>query len=420
MEINFNEGKKELNENTEIESHEEMISEDGEIITDYEEDTTDYQAKKSVYNKDEFKDQLKKIIKVVGIIIIVLIVFILIISLFTKKNYTYDDVEKVMENACKDYFKDYANYLPKEENDTRNVPVNNLIEGKYMKDLSYYLPDSTCTGRVTVEKLSSDYDYRAYLNCGDSYETIELYKRITKEDNLVTSGYGLYSLYGNYVFRGEDVNNYIEFANDTWRVVKVTSDGNVVLIYDGRISSTSTSWDDRYNQVKEYNIGINNFATSRVKENLAKLYNNKFDEELKLFSETDKAKLTQFDLCVGKRSQKDTTNNNSIECSEKAVSQDIGLLTVSEYMQASLDTNCKTTVSENCQNYNYLNTEDFVWWLATADKGNTYDAYYFEPTYGVQVKHASSSGYLRPVVYLKSNVFYKSGNGSKEKPYKIK
>ena len=36
MEINFNEGKKELDNTSEIDSHEEMISEDGEIITDYE------------------------------------------------------------------------------------------------------------------------------------------------------------------------------------------------------------------------------------------------------------------------------------------------------------------------------------------------------------------------------------------------
>lgn len=433
MEINFNEGKKELDNATETESQEQMISEDGEIITDFEEDTTDYTKVRQSINKDEFKDQIKKILIIAGGIFGVLLLFILLVSLFTKKSYSYDDIEQVMVKATQKYFVDYASYLPKDEGDTRIVPVENLVAGKYMKELPKYLPEGVaCTGKVTVEKTSEDYDYRPYLNCGDKYETIELYKKITKEANIVSSGYGLYSLYGNYVFRGEEVNNYVQLGdmsdkekknqpgNNLWRIVKVTSDGNVVLIYNGRISLTSLPWDDRYNSVKDYDIGINNFATSRIKENLRKLYNDEIDDQFKLLIKEDKAKLAKFDLCVGKRSQKEASNNNTTECSEKASDQTLGLLTVSEYMQASLDSNCKSTLSANCHNYNYLNTADFPWWLATADKSNSYDVYYYDQNYGIQVKHASSSGYLRPVIYLKSNVFYRTGNGSEKKPYEIK
>ncbi len=421
MEINFNEGKKELDNTSEIESHEEMISEDGEIITDYEEDTTDYNKVRQSINKDEFKEQIKKIFIIATVIIGILFLFIFITSLFVKKSYSYDQIEDIMKKATQNYFKDYSDYLPKEENDSKIVPVANLVEGNYMKELSSYLPEGvTCEGKVTVEKLSSSYDYRPYLNCGDKYETIELYKRVTKEENIVTSDYGLYSLYGNYVFRGETVNNYVQLGDNLWRIFKVTSDGNIGLVYSKRISLTSLSWDDRFNKAKGYGVGINNYATSRIKENLHKLYNNEIDENFKLLSNADKAKLAKFDLCVGKRGHKDTTNNNSIECSEKATDVEIGLLTISDYMQASLDSNCKTTLSQNCHNYNYLNTEDLQWWFATADKTNSFDAYYFHPEYGVQVKHASNQAYLRPVIYLKSNVFYKSGNGTEKTPYKIK
>ena len=264
MEINFNEGKKELDNVQETETQEEeMISEDGEIITDYEEDTTDYEKIKQDRNKEELKGQIKKLLIIAGVILGIILFFILIVSLFMKKSYTYDDVELVMKNATQKYFVEYKNYLPKEEGDTRNVPVDNLVAGKYMKELSYYLPNDTCTGRVTVEKTADSYDYRPYLNCGESYQTIELYKKVAGDDNIVTSGYGLYNLYGNYVFRGEDVNNFVKLGDNLWRIFKVTSDGNIGLVYHDRISYSSLSWDDRYNKAKDYNIGINNYVTSR-------------------------------------------------------------------------------------------------------------------------------------------------------------
>lgn len=424
MEINFNEGKKELDNVSDTEqqdSQEEMISADGEIITDFEEDNTDYEKIKQNRDREELKGQIKKMIIIAGAILGVILFLILIASLFMKKTYTYDKVEIVMKEACQKYFVDYKDYLPKEENDTKNVPVDNLVAGKYMKELSSYLPKDTCTGRVTVEKTATGYDYRPYLNCGkNKYQTMELYKKITADDAIVTSNYGLYNLNGNYVFRGEEVNNYVKLGDNVWRIFKVTSDGNIGLVLNKSISYSSLSWDDRYNKVKDYNIGINNYATSRIKENLEKLYNNRLDiEGFKLLKSAHKENLAKFDLCVGKRAHKDNTNNNSTECVEKVNDQIIGLLTVSDYMQASLDSNCNSTLSESCQNYNYLNT-DYTWWFVTADKASSFDAYSFVPEYGAQVKHTSSSSYLRPVIYLKNNVFYKSGTGEESKPYTIK
>ena len=421
MEINFNEGKKELDKKED--NYEPMISEDGEVITDYEEieEEQDDKPVKSVYDKDELKAQLKKPLMIGGAILIVIIIIMLLMSLFTKKQYTYGEIETIMENACKDYFSDYANYLPKEVNDSRNVSVENLVNGGYMKELEKYLPDGVaCTGRVTVEKVTSGYDYNGYLNCGESYKTQELYKKITDDKNVVTSGYGLYTLNGNYVFRGENVNNYLKLGAITWRIVRVNSDGTIVLINSDKVKESSFPWDDRYNITRDYNVGINNYATSRLKENLKKLYDNKLLSEYKLLTSNDKAKLTAFDLCVGKRISKAQGNNGSYECSEKDSGQYIGALTVYEYMQASLDKTCKTSISATCQNYNYLNSETYTWWLATGDKANSYDVYCITPSVGIHVKHADTSGYLRPVVHLKSNVFYKSGNGSQEKPYTIK
>ena len=56
-----------------------------------------------------------------------------------------------------------------------------------------------------------------------------LVKKIVNDDDIVTSGDGLYSRGGAYYFRGEYVNNYVKMDNSLWRIVKVTSDDNVVL-----------------------------------------------------------------------------------------------------------------------------------------------------------------------------------------------
>ena len=420
MDINFNQGKKEL----ETEQQEQMISEDGEIITDFEEDTTDYAKLNRERERDEFKDHIKKLLMIMGVIVLVLILIFFLSSLFIKKKYTYPEIETVMENACKDYFKDYPNYLPKEENASRNVPVDNLVDGNYMKDLSSYVPDGvTCNGRVNVEKTSEDYDYRAYLNCGDTYKTIELAKKIANETPIVNSGYGLYNLHGNYVYRGEKVNNYLKLEQNLWRIVRVNSDETITLVLSDRFDMNSVQWDNRFNKVKGHNIGINNYSTSRVKENLAKMYKGFTDENGKkkvLLSDTDKTKLAYFDLCVGKRGSTETGNANISECKEKEVNQKVGLLTISDYMMASTDVDCKTALSANCMNYNYLYTDEYSFWFATADSANSFDVYCLDQYNGLVIRHANSSGRVRPVITLKANVFYMSGKGTKSNPYVIK
>lgn len=96
-----------------------------------------------------------------------------------------------------------------------------------------------------------------------------------------------------------------------------------------------------------------------------------------------------------------------------------GLLTLSEYMTASLDSNCTKATSKTCTNYNYLSkVKD--WWLATANKDD--DITVFKINYNGLIVSESASNYsiVRPVVYLNNKVLYKSGNGTLKKPYKIK
>lgn len=88
-------------------------------------------------------------------------------------------------------------------------------------------------------------------------------------------------------------------------------------------------------------------------------------------------------------------------------------------MNASLDPNCKMTISKTCKNYNYL-SKVTGWWLATADKDDSSQVYQINQSGKIVSAVASNYIGVRPVIYLNSKVLYKSGKGTLEKPYKIR
>lgn len=371
-------------------------------------------------NNDLHKNMLKFVLVVVGAIVILFVV-VFVFSLFTKKNYDYDDLEVLLEKAAQSYFKDHPQSLPQTEDQIIEIDAVNLASEEKMKDLSEYTKEGiSCAGQVQVEKVGSEYLYTPYLNCGEHYVTTELYKKIAVEDNVVDSGYGLYYRDGIYYFRGESVNNYVKLDKALWRIVKVTADNNIVLIKDSIVEGGPVAWDDRYNEEKRYTAGINIYSASRIREKLYAYYKEEKDEKISFLSKNDKTKMISYNACTGKRAINETRTDNVVECSEVLENQKVGLLTLSDYMSASIDQNCKSSLDATCQNYNYLTLPDDDWWLITSVDGTTSETYAVGS--GGAVENANTSGYsrIRPVIYLNSKVLYKDGKGTKSKPYTIK
>ncbi|MBE6157409.1 MAG: hypothetical protein E7160_01290 [Firmicutes bacterium] len=403
--------KEEL-ETTEEELVEENYLEEDEDENIYiEEDTSDS-------NKDDNKELVRKLIKlmlVIGIGLVAIFLVMWFISLFRTRTYSYTEVEKIMTDAAKSYFADHKKSLPKSDQKVE-ISVNTLVNNEYMDSLSEYLGEDTdCTGKVAVRKVDNNYVYTPYLTCGEDYSSEELYKALTKK--FVTSGNGLYNINGSYVFRGETVDNYVKLDAALWRVVKITPDKKIILILDEEYIEP-LPWDDRFNKNSDYNSGINEYKVSRIKEGLKQVYNNK-DEDYKVLSKNDKAKMTTMDLCIGKRELNNTSKDNSTECSEVLQNQKMGLLTVSDYLNASIDQNCNKPLDESCQNYNYLAKNDDEWALVTAVKNSTDEVYIVKE--GV-VENTQALTYLsvKPVIALNESVMVKSGKGTKTHPYKVK
>ena len=138
-----------------------------------------------------------------------------------------------------------------------------------------------------------------------------------------------------------------------------------------------------------------------------------------ILSNSDKAKLVSYTLCTGKKAGTSSDFTNSEECQEHLANQKMGLLTASDYVYASIDPNCSNITSKSCQNYNYLAIDD-DWWLATANSADNSSAYRVDRTGVIKSDSASNYAIIRPVIYLNSNVLYKSGNGTEKHPYKVR
>ncbi len=389
---------------------------------DYFEDfdnTVEDTSSSSSGSNSNMKKQLIKLMLFIGVGFVVLFLILYVLSLFNHKTYSYESVEEIMIHAAESYFKDNSTSLPQDESRAVEIEVPTLVASNKMKSLDYYLgANHGCTGMVQVKKSGQNYVYIPYLTCPNKYQTSFLSDLVIKDQNIVSSGYGLYLKDGEYVFKGEILNNYVKMEARLWRIVKVNSDKTMMLITDEPVG-IAYPYDDRYNQSIDYEYGINSFETSRVREALQTMYNelDSSDVSTYILSEKDKTHIIDYDICTGKIGENDTVHNNSKECSQR-ISGKVGLLTVSDYMNASADVNCNKVTSSSCQNYNYLATAG-PFWLVTPSTGNTYTSF---KVHGGSIVTAPTHQYnkIRPVITIASSTLITGGDGSESNPYVIK
>ena len=397
-----------------------------------EETTKNENVNQQKIEQEQFR---AKMLKLFGIVIVGLVVILglgFIFSLFSKKDYTYAEVEDIMKDAAILYFEDYPKKLPSTTDESLEVSSSILAENKNMKELDYYFKDKNCKGNVTVDKVSSkEYTYTPYLKCGTDYETTTFYDAIKNKNNIVTSGYGLYSNNDEYIYRGSNVNNYVKFSDsDTiFRIIKVTKSNEVVLMQENE-SENEFPWDDRYTKVYEDNSGINDYKNSKISNILDYYYKGKigqdaddkynyyeYSKEEKFLTKEDRKKIVKFKNCVGRRSKNDTSKDGSVECSTTYESE-IGLLPVYDFLNASIDPNCTTTTSPSCQNYNYI-VDGSSTWLANGSSEESNEVYMLYLGY-VASSEASDSNYIRPIIHLSNKVMLEKGKGTKNNPYIIR
>ena len=373
-------------------------------------------------NLDEkSKRMLLLLAGVVGFFIFIILI-VWIVGLFRNSSLTYTEMEEKMVSAAKEYYSSSDNLLPINDGESYEINASTLAELEYIKPLIEYQKDESvaCSGKVTVTKNGEYYSYAPYLNCGDKYTTQFLYEKLINQ--VVSKDDGLYKTTEQfeddgkktaYIYKGDYANNYLKIDESLWRIVKIDSNFNLVITeenYNIEIGYND-AWDNRYNSELNERVGINDYYKSIIRTKIIEYYNT--------LPEILKEKTVSRNLCVGTRSLNDTNKDGSVECSKILENQYVGLLNTHDYMNASLDVNCKTIKDKACSNYNYLTSYERSFWLLNPNKENIGKGYKYSAGAIIDSKLSSSSR-GRVVVGITKDSIYVSGTGTYNDPYIVR
>ena len=348
---------------------------------------------------------------------ILLIIFLAIIQGCNNRKLTYESYEKKMISAAEKYITS-KNKIPTEEAETFNIKLSKLVEIGYLKPTKKALKDDSCQGEVTVRRNGSSIEtndggflnYTVNLKC-NNYSTTHLVDKLLED--VVTSESGLYATESGYVFKGNKLNNYISFYGHDYRIVSIDNDGIIKLV-KSEPESSSRVWDNKYNKDVNRASGKSIYKDSTILSYLISDYQNS-----KIINKKAKQHIVAYDVCVGKRSASNYSISKNIDCSSVLEKQVISLLNVSDYALASIDSDCDSTNSKSCRNYNYMSNVASSTWTLNSVVENSYDV--FMLINGLQdYQDASYYNEYNIVIYIDGNELYTSGSGSLTNPYLYK
>ena len=359
-----------------------------------------------------------KILLAVAGVFIVLLIILFIVSSCGKKKFDFHKFQDEMISAAKNYYKNKKDELPTENGTTSNVTINTLVNEGYMKEPAkkYNNKSLACDGSVTVQNNNGSYVFIPSATCGEKYRT-QLFLDKILDDSLTEVGTGLYKDGEQYIYKGEVTNNYVKIngTNKLFRIIRVNTDGTFRLIEDEGIDTEV--WDDRFNPDKMINTGINDYINnglnSRIKDRINEYYN-----DTSVWTDDIKKYIVTQVLCIGKRSENDTTKDGSTECSVTLDNQQLGLLNVYEFLQASLDENCNSTTAISCQNYNWMAEIKDKIWTVNGDSDTTSRVWY--KSFYMNKSNASSFHTIDAVFNIPANITYVKGSGTNADPYIIR
>ena len=329
---------------------------------------------------------------------------------------------------------------------------NETLVGKYIVSNSASRNSSSTDTKKTTANLSTI--LKVIEAPASSASSITM-----KSKQLRATAYGIESTlsiaeddYGkSYYYRGSVTDNYIEFNNMCWRVVRIEGDGSIkiILAKEGlcsTITSSDTSsalinngtkivygYDSNYKpDYENYNGGLyttlKTWYTSSGLENKKILLKNekwclggndnyRYDSSTGAFL-TDTSS-TDYYYAAGKRLYgKGVEKNTTLKCSseEDNVSDYIGTITADEVSYAGGQAGYS-----NKFYYLYDNAQSSYWSLSLSLK-SSYDRAFYVDSYGELTTDpygVTKDLSVRPVVTLTSGVKLSSGDGTIGNPYKI-
>lgn len=293
-------------------------------------------------------------------------------------------------------------YLPKEElhNPVTDETMAGCVEISYDftgKTYSYNYDDENAD---CIEQDKSGYYYQKSLDNVWQKDTTKqkesIFSYLVGEDNanIVATGSGLYDMGDRYVFRGNVTNNYVSINGNKYRILSLDKNTKSMKLIE-----TSNSGSAEWGNSDNTSFNASTLYTGSLNKSLYPTITN-----------------TNIKWNIGKLENTDSLNLNTIKTYEAKtqIVSELGLISMSEYMEASINLDCSNGVLTSCGVDNYLNIADS--WTTTT----TASSVAFIGTNGI-LSYETDLGNAHHNIYRVLNVvnMEKSGTGTSTDPFSI-
>lgn len=302
------------------------------------------------------------------------------------------------------------------EKDNTLLVDNVLIKSKTTENFKLKIENNKNTSfMLSVRKMSENEEYFFTTIIKDNEIKKESLTKPAIEISTTNEGliedvddYGL-----TYYFRGNITNNYVKFADNLWRIVRINGDGTVKLILNDVMDELSSynrelENSEDYEQTDVTNK-LNTFYENKLKSNEAYIANTKFCKENGNEIIGNNKTYNAYTRIV-------TDNIPSFNCLGETYRSRIGLITVDEV--AFSGGNFK---DDNKDYYLYNKDIEDTWWTSNLAKTKGNEFYPFSITKDGKISDSSegtSFRNIRPVINIIKKVTVK-GKGTIEDPYII-
>lgn len=226
-------------------------------------------------------------------------------------------------------------------------------------------------------------------------ESIFSYLVGSESENIVVSGSGLYDMEDRYVFRGNVTNNYVKLDGTYFRILsldKTTKTMKLIFTTNSGSAVWGTTTDNN-------SFNVSTLYTETLNKSLYPTITN-----------------TNIKWNVGKIENTSVLNINAIRTYEAKtkIESEIGLISMSEYMEASANVDCSNGVLASCSLDNYLDMTDS--WTTTTTSTSVV---YIDASKGLSYETDLTSAHHN--IYRTLNVIpmEKSGTGTYSDPFTI-
>ena len=238
---------------------------------------------------------------------------------------------------------------------------------------------------------------------------------ITPDDLIegaVTSGDGLYEdTYeeGRYFYKGKNVNNYITFNNEAWRIVSIEPDKTIKIMKDTSIGNRA--WDSSNSNNWKRPADLNTYLNGSYLTGT--------------LNQAAQSQIVAKDWSIGSVTYRDTSLSSSIEDENSSKwNGKVALVTASEYIRSnSNQSSCgnmnQLWSSTTCKNTTWMYINDY-WWTLSPYAGDSFIVYtVYSDGHFYHYGASLTSNMVRPSVYLSSEVKITGGDGSQNNPYTL-